>query len=90
MVQEPTRSPPFSWQKSCTTAPIEALQIIAFGTVVYFMTGYQAHAGKFIIYLVVLVLFALMSETVGHLCAITTKSSHNGLLSSNVVPSGFC
>ena len=38
----------------------------------------QATAGKFLIYLITLVLFTLTSETVGHLCAITTKSSHTG------------
>ena len=64
--------------KSCTTAPIECLQILFFAVIVYFMTGYQASAGKFFIYLVTLVLFALTSETIGHLCAIATKTSHNG------------
>ncbi len=38
----------------------------------------QATAGKFLIYYVVLVLFTLTSETVGHLCAIATKTSHTG------------
>ncbi len=38
----------------------------------------QATAGKFFIYFITLVLFTLTSETVGHLCAITTKSSHTG------------
>ena len=38
----------------------------------------QATAGKFLIYYVTLVLFTLTSETVGHLCAIATKTSHTG------------
>ena len=69
----------FFLAKSVATAPIEIFQICFFAVIVYFMVGYQATAAKFFVYLITLVLFALTSETVGHLCAICTKSSHNGM-----------
>jgi len=61
------------------TAPIQVFQITYFALIVYFMTGYQATAAKFFIYTATLILFALTSETIGHLCAICTKTSHNGM-----------
>lgn len=64
--------------KSMTTGPVEIVQIIYFSVIIYFMTGYQAAGGKFVIFMITMILFALTSETVGHLCAICTKSSHNG------------
>jgi ABC-2 type transporter len=64
--------------KTLTTAPVEFVQTLFFSVIVYFMTGYQAKASKFFIYLSVMVMFVLTSETVGHLCAITTKNSHTG------------
>lgn len=54
------------------------LQILFFSVIVYFMTGYQASFSKFAIYYLVFALFALTSETIGQLCAIVTKTSHNG------------
>ena len=74
--------------KSITTAPVEVLQILFFAIVVYFMTGYQATASKFFIYYVTLALFALTSETIGHLCAIVTKSSHNGAVPIHSLDAG--
>lgn len=68
----------FFLAKSMATAPIQVFQITFFALIVYFMTGYQATAAKFFIYTVTLILFALTSETIGHLCAICTKTSHNG------------
>ena len=68
----------FFLAKSLATAPIEIFQICFFAVIVYFMVGYQATPVKFFIYLITLVLFALTSETIGYLCAICTKSSHDG------------
>ena len=49
--------------------------------------GTQATADKFLIYYLTLVLFTLTSETVGHLCAIATKTSHTGRTSLTAVRS---
>ena len=59
-------------------------QILFFSVIVYFMSGFQASASKFIIFFLVMALFALTSETIGHLCAIVTKTSHNGAASAAV------
>ena len=61
-------------------------QILFFSVIVYFMSGFQASAGKFFIFFLVLALFALTSETIGHLCAIVTKTSHNGAASFSFFP----
>lgn len=57
---------------------VQVFQILFFAVIVYFMTGYQASFSKFAVYYAVFAMFALISETVGHLCAIVTKTSHNG------------
>ncbi len=65
--------------KTLSTLPVEVIQVVLFSTIIYWMFGYQADAGKYFIFVTLMVLFALASETIGYICAIVTKDSKNGV-----------
>jgi len=61
--------------KTCSTWPFEVLFCLVFSVIVYFMAGYQTDAGKFFIYVIIFVMFQLISEEMGLLTAVVTKKS---------------
>lgn len=65
-----------SWlmAKSIITFPIEGALCLVFSSIVYFMIGFQRSAGKFFIFLGILMLFQLIGESAGLLFAIANKS----------------
>jgi len=54
-------------------------------TLFYFITGYQASAAKFAIFLAVCVLVTLISETIGGICALLTKTATMGIMLSSTL-----
>ena len=61
------------------------VQVTVYAIILYFMVGYQRTVEKFIVYWVTLLLFALCSETIGYLCAITTTDSKMGVAVLTVI-----
>lgn len=53
--------------KSLTTTPVEVAQVSLFTVILYFMFGWQPSLAKFLVALVCLNLFALVSESLGYL-----------------------
>jgi ATP-binding cassette, subfamily G (WHITE), member 2 len=51
--------------KTLSTFPFEVFQTILFAVVTYFMIGFQSAASKFYIFTSALVMFMLVSETIG-------------------------
>ena len=54
-------------------------------TLFYFIAGYQASAAKFAIFLLVCVLVTLISETIGGICALLTKTATMGIMLSSTL-----
>jgi ABC-type multidrug transport system ATPase subunit len=71
--------------KLCTVWPFELFLAILFILPAYFLSGFQSDFVKFAEFTVVLVLALLVSETIGLLCAVTTKTPTIGVLVLSMV-----
>ncbi len=54
-------------------------------TLFYFITGYQASASKFAVFVAVCILVQLISETIGGICAILTRTATMGIMLSSTL-----
>lgn len=59
---------------------MQALVTVLFCVLMYFITGYQNEASKFGIFLLVSLLVEFISETIGCVSAIITKTATVGIL----------
>lgn len=66
--------------KMCTTVPFEICLSLLFSVCCYFLIGFQLEAGHFFIFVVIVVIFQLSSETMGLICAATTPNPTIGVL----------
>lgn len=74
---------PYFMAKTLTTWPMEIAFSLIFAVITYFMIGFQNDAEKFFIYFVTIVLFQLISESIGLLSAVgTPKAAYAVLLLS--------
>uniref|UniRef100_A0A7S0WUF3 ABC transporter domain-containing protein n=1 Tax=Chlamydomonas leiostraca TaxID=1034604 RepID=A0A7S0WUF3_9CHLO len=55
--------------------PLQAAQCLLFVAVSYFFAGFQRDAGKFFLFFAVLLMFQLISEGLGLVCAIVTRTA---------------
>jgi ABC-type multidrug transport system permease subunit len=56
-------------------SPVQVVQTTLFCVITYWMVGYSSDAGRFFIYVALLNMFQLTSETIGQLCALCTGAS---------------
>jgi len=61
--------------RQLVTVPFECLQTVVFVAVMYFFVGFQAEASKFFLFILILIMFQLVSEGLGLLCAILTRQA---------------
>ncbi|PSC69816.1 ATP-binding cassette sub-family G member 2 [Micractinium conductrix] len=68
---------PAAWfaAKTLTLLPVSVAQTTTFAVITYWMVGYAADAGRFFVYVALLNMFQLTSETLGLLCALCTSRS---------------
>lgn len=68
---------PGAWfaAKTITVVPVQVVQTTLFCVITYWMVGYSSDPGRFFIYVGLLNMFQLTSETVGQLCALCTSAS---------------
>lgn len=59
--------------RTAVTVPMELVQCLVFVSIMYFFVGFQADAGKFFIFFVVLSIFQCIAESIGLLSGIITK-----------------
>ncbi|GMH37379.1 hypothetical protein BSKO_05252 [Bryopsis sp. KO-2023] len=71
---------PYFVAKTLTTWPMEIFFCLLFSVVTYFMIGFQAGLGKFFTYFGVIVLFQLISESMGLLAAVSTPKAAYAVL----------
>lgn len=64
---------------------MQAFVTLLYCTLMYFITGYQSSAEKYLIFVVTCILFQLISETLGSVCAILTKTATMGILLSSTL-----
>ena len=64
---------------------VQAFITLLFCILIYFIIGYQADAGKFGIFLVTSIIFQMISETLGTLCAIATRNATNAFMLSSTL-----
>ncbi|KAG1681175.1 hypothetical protein FOA52_015618 [Chlamydomonas sp. UWO 241] len=60
--------------------PIEAIQVAAFVSIMYFFVGFQVDASKFFLYYAVILMFMLICEGLGLLAGIFTKQPTFGIV----------
>jgi len=71
--------------KTLTLLPFEIFLALIFSICSYFLVGFQLEASRFFIFFLIVVLFLLISETIGYICAITTPNATVGVLVLSIV-----
>lgn len=64
---------------------LQAFVTVLFSILIYFIAGYQYNAGKFFIFVATCVVFILIAETIGIVCAIATKTVTMAIIMSSSI-----